>query len=48
VLQMLRELCEHLGLRVTIESEKFKELARRTDVSQLAEQVEKHQNSSAP
>src|SRR5580765_6325615 len=42
VLQMLREICEHLDLRGTVDSEKFKELARRTDVGQLAEQVEQH------
>ena len=42
MLRMLRDICSHLGLRETIDSEKFKELARRTDVSQLAEQVEKH------
>jgi uncharacterized membrane protein len=41
VLRMLRDISAHLGLRDTIDSEKFKELARRTDVSQLAEQVEK-------
>lgn len=42
VLQMLQDICTHLGLHGTIESDKFKELARRTDVSQLAEQVEHH------
>ena len=41
VLHMLREICERLELRETIDSEKFKELARRTDVSQLAEQMER-------
>ena len=46
VLQMLREICTHLGLHGTIESEKFKELARRTDVSQLAEQVERRHERS--
>jgi uncharacterized membrane protein len=47
VLHMLREICEHLGLRGTVDSEKFKELARRTDVSQLAEQVERHHNTES-
>jgi uncharacterized membrane protein len=36
VLQMLKEVCEHLGLRHTIESTKFKELIKRTDVGELA------------
>src|SRR5690349_10786010 len=40
VLRMLREICEHMELHDTIASEKFKELAKRTDVSQLAEQLE--------
>jgi hypothetical protein len=39
---MLRDICAHLDLRDTIDSDKFRELARRTDVSQLAEQVEHH------
>lgn len=42
VLHMLRDICAHLDLRDTIDSDKFRELARRTDVSQLAEQVEHH------
>ena len=40
VLRMLKELCERLDLRETITSEKFLELAKRTDVSQLAAQLE--------
>jgi uncharacterized membrane protein len=41
VLQMLKEICEHLGLRDTIQSRKFSELIKRTDVGQLAEHVER-------
>jgi uncharacterized membrane protein len=40
VLRMLREICEHLDLRDTIGSERFQELEKRTDISQLAEQLE--------
>jgi uncharacterized membrane protein len=40
VLRMLQEVCEHLDLRETITSKKFQELVRRTDVGQLAEQLE--------
>jgi uncharacterized membrane protein len=40
VLRMLKEVCEHLELRETITSQQFMELVRRTDVSQLAEQLE--------
>jgi uncharacterized membrane protein len=40
VLRMLKEVCEHLDLRETITSKKFLDLAKRTDVSQLAEQLE--------
>jgi uncharacterized membrane protein len=40
VLRMLREVCEHLDLRDTITSRKFLELVKRTDVGQLAEQLE--------
>ena len=40
VLRMLKEICEHLDLRDTIASDKFRELAKRTDVSELAEQLE--------
>jgi uncharacterized membrane protein len=40
VLRMLGEVCEHLGLRATISSPKYQELARRTDVSQLAKQLD--------
>jgi uncharacterized membrane protein len=41
VLQMLREVCEHLGLHGTINSRKFRELVQRTDVGEVADQVEK-------
>jgi hypothetical protein len=37
---MLQEICQHLDLRETITSQKFRELAKRTDVGQLAEQLE--------
>jgi len=40
VLRMLGELCDHFELRETLSSEKFRELARRTDVAQLAEQID--------
>ena len=41
VLQMLREVCEHLGLHETINSRKFREFVQRTDVGEVADQVEK-------
>jgi uncharacterized membrane protein len=40
VLRMLREVCEHLDLRQTITSQTFLDLVKRTDVRQLAEQLE--------
>jgi uncharacterized membrane protein len=40
VLRMLGELCQHFDLRHTMSSPKYQELARRTDVGQLAEQLE--------
>ena len=40
VLRMLGEVCRHFDLRATISSPKYQELARRTDVSQLAEQLD--------
>lgn len=40
VLRMLREVCEHLDLHETISTPKFKELVKRTDVGQLAEQLD--------
>ncbi len=40
VLRMLQEICERLDLHETIRSEKFLELAKRTDVSQLADQID--------
>ena len=41
VVQMLKEICEHLGLQGTIQSPKFLELAKRTDVSELAEHLDR-------
>jgi uncharacterized membrane protein len=41
LLQMLREVCDHLGLHETTRSQKFLELARRTDVATLAAHVER-------
>jgi uncharacterized membrane protein len=41
LLQMLREVCDHLGLHETTGSQKFIELARRTDVTALAAHVER-------
>lgn len=40
VLRMLREVCEHLDLHETISTPKFTELVKRTDVRQLAEQLD--------
>ena len=40
VLRMLGELCQHFGLESTIASARYQELAGRTDVGQLAEQVD--------
>jgi uncharacterized membrane protein len=40
VLRMLGELCERFDLRETLSSSKYRELASRTDVGQLAEQLE--------
>lgn len=40
VLRMLREVCEHFDLQATISSPKFQELLKRTDVTQLADQLE--------
>ena len=40
VLRMLGELCERFDLRATLSSSKYRELASRTDVGQLAEQLE--------
>ena len=41
VLQMLKEICEHLNLRGTIESRKFVELVKHIDVGQLAERLDR-------
>ena len=41
VLQMLKEICTHLGIHGTSETEKFRELLRRTDVKELAEQLDR-------
>jgi uncharacterized membrane protein len=48
VLRMLKEICEHLNLHGTITSEKFRELAARTDVSQLAAQLEQNGHEPEP
>jgi uncharacterized membrane protein len=40
VLRMLKEVCEHLDLRETITSNQFLDLAKRTDICQLAEELE--------
>ena len=48
VLRMLGEVCEHLDLRQTLSSPKYQELARRTDVGQLAEQVDSHLPTITP
>lgn len=42
VLQMLREVCHHLGLRDTIDSRKFRELAENLDIGDLAARVERN------
>ena len=41
VLQMLKEVCERLDLHETIDSPKFQELVKRTDVGELAEHLER-------
>jgi uncharacterized membrane protein len=41
VLRMLKEICEHLGLHDTIQSQKFLELIKQTDVGELAEHLER-------
>jgi uncharacterized membrane protein len=41
VLKMLQEICAHLGLRGTSETAKFRELLARTDVTQIADQLER-------
>jgi uncharacterized membrane protein len=46
VLQMLREVCEHLELHETTDSPKFKELVRRTDVTALAAHVERSMDNN--
>ena len=40
MLRMLGEVCEHFDLHATVSSQKYQELARRTDLNQLAEQLE--------
>jgi uncharacterized membrane protein len=47
VLHMLKEVCEHLNLRETITSQKFLELAKRTDVSALARQLDNSEADAA-
>jgi uncharacterized membrane protein len=44
VLRMLREICNHLGLDQTVKSEKFAELTRQTDVSEIARHLERHEH----
>jgi len=39
VLRMLKELCEHLDLTDTTQSDEFRALIKRTDVNTLAEQL---------
>jgi uncharacterized membrane protein len=39
VLRMLKELCEHLDLTETTQSDEFRALIKRTDVNTLAEQL---------
>lgn len=46
VLRLLGEVCEHHGLRKTISSPKYQEFACRTDVGQLAEQLDAELPSS--
>lgn len=41
VLKMLGEVCEHLGLTATTRSQVFQELAKRTDVSDVASLVDR-------
>jgi len=48
VLQMLKEICEHLGLHDTIQSRKFLQLVKRTDVSQLAQHLERSLDVDGP
>jgi uncharacterized membrane protein len=40
VLRMLGEVCQHFNLRATVSSPKYQEMVRRTDLSQLAEQLD--------
>jgi uncharacterized membrane protein len=39
VLRMLKEICEHLDLTETTQSDEFRALIKRTDVNSLAEQL---------
>jgi len=48
VLRMLKEVCEHLNLHDTITSKQFRELAARTDVDQLARQLEALDDQALP
>jgi uncharacterized membrane protein len=48
VLQMLREVCDQLGIQGTAHSEKFNELVRRTDVAELAEHVQREVQGPPP
>lgn len=40
MLHMLKEVCEHLGLEKTIQSPAFQQLMKRTDVDQLAREID--------
>ncbi len=47
VLQMLREVCEHLGLHQTIRSPKFMDLVQRTDVDKVADHLDRVNKTKA-
>lgn len=47
VLRMLKEVCEHLDLHKTVTSQQFQELATRTDIGQLAEQLDRSVEGAA-
>jgi uncharacterized membrane protein len=48
VLQMLKEICDHLGLRNTTQSRNFIELVKATDVSELAENLDRTLTTEEP
>jgi uncharacterized membrane protein len=47
VLRMLREICTHLDLKDTIDSEEFSALLERTDIRDLSERVDKNLHANA-